>query len=77
MIFFTNNGGALSLAQDRDNGPVTFGVWYNFGQPGQGCKGRTIDAGDMVQLLNLYRYIKDNDVQNDWINPHGKNKGGE
>lgn len=32
-----------------------------------------IPAGDMVMLLNLYRHIKDNDIQNDFINPHGKN----
>jgi hypothetical protein len=25
-------------------------------------------------LLNLYRYIKDNDIQNDFINPNGANK---
>lgn len=35
---------------------------------------RTIPAGDMVMLLNLYRWVKDNDIQNDFINPYGKNK---
>ena len=77
MIFYTNNGGALSLTQGRDDGPVTLDAWYHYGQPGQGCPARMIDPGDFVQLLNLYRYIKDNDIQNDWINPHGKNKEGE
>lgn len=33
-----------------------------------------IPAGDMVMLVNFYRYIKDNDIQNDFINPTGKNK---
>lgn len=43
-------------------------------------KHRTIDnethipAGDMVMLINLYNYIKSNDIQNDFINPNGKNK---
>ena len=34
-----------------------------------------IPAGDMVMLVNLYKYIKEHDIQNDFINPHGKNKG--
>ena len=72
MIFTINNNGALVLSQSREDGPVTCSVWYNYGQPGQGCTARMIDAGDMVQLLNMYRYIKDNDIQNDWINPNGK-----
>lgn len=33
-----------------------------------------IPAGDMVMLLNYYRYVKDNDIQCDFINYHGKNK---
>jgi hypothetical protein len=32
-----------------------------------------IPNGDMVMLINLYRYIKDNDIQNEFINPNGKN----
>lgn len=32
-----------------------------------------ISAGDFVQLINLYRYCKRYDIQNDWINPNGKN----
>ena len=34
----------------------------------------TIPAGDMVMLLNLYRWTKKNDIQNDFINPTGKNR---
>ena len=33
-----------------------------------------ISAGDFVMLINWYKYIKDNDIKNDFINPHGKNK---
>ena len=32
----------------------------------------SIPAGDFVMLLNLYRYLKDNDIRNDFINPNGK-----
>lgn len=35
---------------------------------------RTIPIGQFVMLLNLYAYIIDNDIQNDFINPYGKNK---
>ena len=33
----------------------------------------TIPEGDMVMLINYYKYIKDNDVQCDFVNPDGKN----
>lgn len=32
-----------------------------------------ISNGDMVMLLNYYSYVKRNDIQNDFINPNGKN----
>ena len=33
-----------------------------------------IPAADMVMLVNYYKYIKDNDIKNDFVNPSGKNK---
>lgn len=33
-----------------------------------------ISAGDMVMMLNYYRYIKSNDIRHDFINPNGKNE---
>lgn len=32
-----------------------------------------ISAGDFVMLLNFYKYVKDNNIQNDFINCYGKN----
>lgn len=32
-----------------------------------------IKAGDMVALLNFYRYIKRNDIRNKYLNPNGRN----
>lgn len=32
----------------------------------------TINSGDMVMLLNWYRYVKRNNIQDDFINPDGK-----
>lgn len=34
----------------------------------------SITPGDFVMLINLYKHTKDNDIQNDFINPYGKNK---
>ena len=31
-----------------------------------------ISAGDMVMLINYYSYIKNNNIQCDFINPSGK-----
>ena len=32
----------------------------------------TISNGDFVMLLNYYKYVKDNNIQCDFINPNGK-----
>ena len=32
-----------------------------------------IDEGDFVMLMNYYRYIKDYDIKDDFINLDGKN----
>ena len=34
----------------------------------------TIPPEEFVMLWNLYNYVKCNDIQNDFINPYGKNK---
>jgi hypothetical protein len=66
--FTINNGGALAMQQTQTDGNVTVErLWtdenYSY----------TIPAGDMVMLLNLYKYVKDGDIQDDFINPNGKN----
>lgn len=33
-----------------------------------------INVGQFVMLYNLYKHIMNNDIQNDFINPNGKNK---
>lgn len=64
LSFNTNNNRKLTIAQSVHDGNVTVT---------RGNVMETITAGDFVMLLNLYSYIKDNDIQNDFINPHGKN----
>ena len=34
---------------------------------------REIPEGDMVMLLNYYRYVKDNDIKCEFVNTDGKN----
>lgn len=65
-----NNNGTIFLTQiDKDG---TCNLWKYDGEKTQ--SDRVIPGGDIVMLLNLYRYIKDNDIKNDFINPSGKNK---
>ena len=65
-----NNGQTIYLSQVCKDGDTILDRW-----DGDKMKyERSIPAGDMVMLLNLYRYIKDNDIRNDFINPEGANK---
>lgn len=64
----TNNDGYMWLYQSQYDGPILVtdtGDWRN---------SISVPAADFVQLLNLYRYTKEHDIQNAWINPNGKNK---
>lgn len=65
ITFDVNNGGKLALEQSKHDGVVTV----------KGCGDDfAISPGDMVMLINYYRYVKDNDIQCDFINYDGKNK---
>ena len=69
FTFAVNNGGTMTLVQVDDDGPVTL-------SSSNDPEVRHIPAGDMVMLMNWYRYVKDNDIQDDFINPQGKNAAG-
>lgn len=62
LTFDTNNGGILAVEQKKHDGSI------------QVSTGEKISAGDFVMLLNYYRYVKNNDIQNDFINYWGKKK---
>lgn len=62
LTFETNNNGTLDLIQNEHNGEVLVSSTKE-----------VISPGDMVMLVNLYRYIKANNIQNDFINTYGKN----
>ena len=65
-----NNGDTLYVTQVSKDGDVLLNKWdgdrmtYEYKIPG----------GDLIMLLNLYRYVKSYDIQNDFINPYGKNR---
>ena len=65
ISFNVNNGEKLEICQARHDGNISVNT-------GEGDK-YNISAGDFVMLLNFYKYVKDNDLQNDFINYHGKN----
>ena len=71
LSFKVNNYGVLSMRQNVIDGTVTV---YRLEKNKGYQQIAEIPAGDMVMLVNLYTHIKENDRQNDFINPHGKNK---
>ena len=70
MIFNVNNNGILRVEQTTPDGSILIAREEN----GTAERIEEITAGDFVMLLNMYRYIKAEDIQNDFINPYGKNK---
>ena len=69
LTYDINNGQKMELIQRGHDGTVMISDGHSYSETA--CY---IPAGDMVMLINLYRYIKDNDIQNDFINYNGKNK---
>ena len=67
----TNNGEILVFTQTEDDGIINMSHWD---AEGNITNGIDIPSSDMVMLYNLYRYVKENDIRNDFINPTGKNK---
>lgn len=74
IVLDVNNGQTLFLSQVSKDGDTILDRWDGNKMEYE----RSIPAGDMVMLLNFYRYVKDNNIRNDFINPEGVNKeGGE
>ena len=67
LKYNVNNGEKLELIQRGHDGTVLI-------SDNSMSQTEFIPACDMVMLINFYRYIKDNDIQNDFINYHGKNQ---
>lgn len=67
LTYNVNNGNKLELIQRGHDGTVLI-------SDNSISNVEFIPPNDMVMLVNLYRYVKENDIQNDFINPYGKNK---
>jgi len=71
ISFDINNGMTLEFVQrEHDSNVLVHKIDHN----GKKVYGNTIPNGQFVMLYNLYQYVIDNDIQNDFINPYGKNK---
>lgn len=71
LSFKTNNNGILNMIQHELDGKV---IVKHLEKDKEYKTITAILAGDMAMLINMYKYIKENDIQNDFINPNGKNK---
>lgn len=70
LSFKTNNNSMLNMIQNDVDGKVIVKRL----EKDKGYKAiAVIPPGEMVMLINMYNYIKENDIQNDFINPSGKN----
>lgn len=72
ISFDINNNGKVELVQREHDGKVL--ISYSDKDIENPDNLAFINPGDFVMLINYYRYIKRNDIQNDFINPTGKNK---
>ena len=76
ITFAINNQRTLVLEQDEHDGPVSvFHLKPDGTEDTDPVYARKqIPAAQAVMLNNLYWYILDNDIQNDFINYYGKNE---
>lgn len=74
LTYFVNNNGTMEIKQDEPDGKVIVHTFYDNKDFSNTKNDIEISNGDMVMLINLYQHIKRNDIQNDFINPYGKNK---
>ena len=69
LSFKTNNNGILNMIQHEIDGKV---IVKRLEKDKDYKTITSIPAGDMVMLINMYKYIKENNIQNAFINPNGK-----
>lgn len=70
--FEINNNRVMQISQESYDSKVTLTTFNKSNS--EVDNEQTITAGDFVMLMNYYRYIKDNNIQCDFINPHGTNE---
>lgn len=74
LTYLVNNNGTMEISQKEIDGNATVHTFHGASDFSDTQNDIIIPAGDMVMLVNFYRYIKENDIQHDFINPSGKNK---
>ncbi len=73
LVYFVNNNGTMKISQDEPDGVVTVHTFHGFRDYSETRDDLKIPPGNMVMLMNYYKFVKENDIQNDFINPNGKN----
>ena len=75
LTYNINNGRTMELVQRQHDGTALIITRDEHGEDEANIRDSEafISAGDMVMLIDFYRYIKRNDIQHDFINPGGKN----
>jgi len=74
LTYNINNGGNLQLIQRGHDGKVLILDSTRFDDCDRPIEELIINPGEMVMLINYFRHVKEHDIQNDFINPNGKNK---
>ena len=69
LSFTTNNNGIMNMIQYELDGKV---IVKRLEKDKSYKTITSIPAGDMVMLINMHKYIKENNIQNAFINPDGK-----
>ena len=70
LTFDVNNGRTLEFTQYDNDGT---GTVFASAHDGLTCEYEIgIPQGDFVMLWNFYRYIKDNNIYHEFINPNGR-----
>lgn len=68
LTYSVNNGKTMELIQRGHDGTVLISDGFTDEETENYIK-----PGEMVMLINYFRYVKENDIQCDFINPYGKN----
>ena len=71
LTFDVNNRLQLVFSQEKPDDAV---LVETVSPDGKRERRSIIQAGGMVMLHNLYRYVMDNDIRNEFLNPLGKNE---
>ena len=72
IVLESNNQRFITMRQKTIDAPIEVNAFNSNMEADKDGYPFEIAPGDMVMLLNYYRYIKDNDIKCDFINPNGQ-----